>query len=92
MKRDIRDGKNYKKQGKQEAAYPIPISLAPMPHCLVTVLQRYWDGVCSLFFHLFFIIIPLLLKCLRINSTENYARTIGKLIALKCKTLGAKCK
>ena len=56
MKRDIRDGKHYKKQGKQEAAYPIPLSLAPMPHCLVTVLQRYWDGVCSLFFHLFFII------------------------------------
>ena len=31
---------NYEKQGKQEAAYPIPMSLPPMPHCLVTVLQR----------------------------------------------------
>ena len=27
-----------------------------MPHCPVTVVQRYGDGVCSLLFHLFFII------------------------------------
>ena len=27
-----------------------------MPHCPVTVVQRYRDGVCSLFFHSFFII------------------------------------
>ena len=27
-----------------------------MPHCPVTVVQRYRDGVCSLLFHLFFII------------------------------------
>ena len=27
-----------------------------MPHCPVTVAQRYRDGVCSLLFHLFFII------------------------------------
>ena len=47
---------NYEKQGKQEAAYPIPIYLLPMPHCPVTVLQRYRDGVCSLLFPLFFII------------------------------------
>ena len=26
-----------------------------MPHCPVTVVQRYRDGVCSLLFHLFFI-------------------------------------
>ena len=26
------------------------------PHCPVTVVQRYRDGVCSLLFHLFFII------------------------------------
>ena len=36
-----------------------------IPHCPVTVVQRYRDGVCSLLFHLFFIIchphIPLLL-------------------------------
>ena len=25
-----------------------------MPHCPVTVVQRYRDGVCSLLFHLFF--------------------------------------
>ena len=40
---------NYEKQGKQEAAYPIPLSLPPMPHCLVAVLQRYRDG--PLVFH-----------------------------------------
>ena len=27
-----------------------------MPHCPVTVVQRYRDGICSLLFHLFFII------------------------------------
>ena len=27
-----------------------------MPHCPVTVVQRYRDGVCSLLFHLFFVI------------------------------------
>ena len=27
-----------------------------MPHCPVTVVKRYRDGVCSLLFHLFFII------------------------------------
>ena len=27
-----------------------------MPHCPVTVVQRYRDGVCSLLLHLFFII------------------------------------
>ena len=62
---------NYEKQVEQEAAYPIPISLYNcyrtvrkekrgiaflMPHCPVTVVQRYRDGVCSLLFHLFFII------------------------------------
>ena len=63
---------NYEKQVEQEAAYPIPISLyncyrtvrhekryisgVAMPHCPVTGVQRYRDGVCSLLFHLFFII------------------------------------
>ena len=41
-----------------------------MPHCPVTVVQRYRDGVCSLSFHLFFIIchpyIPLHLLVLRL--------------------------
>ena len=26
---------NYEKQEKQEGAHPIPLSLPPMPHCLV---------------------------------------------------------
>ena len=59
---------NYEKQVEQEAAYPIPISLYNcyrtvrhekryqesllLPHCPVTVVQRYRDGVCSLLFHL----------------------------------------
>ena len=55
---------NYEKQVEQEAAYPIPISLYNcyrtvrhsyasllMPHCPVTVVQIYRNGV-----HLFFII------------------------------------
>ena len=46
---------HYEKQGKQEAAYPIPISLPPVLHCPVTVLQRYREGVCSLLFPLIFI-------------------------------------
>ena len=46
---------HYEKQGKQKAAYPIPISLPLMPHCPVTVLQRYRDGVCNLLVPLFFI-------------------------------------
>ena len=29
-----------------------------LPHCPVTVVQRYRDGVCSLLFHLFFKICP----------------------------------
>ena len=41
-----------------------------MPHCPVTVVQRYRDGVCSLLFHLFFIVchpyIPLHLVVLQI--------------------------
>ena len=37
------------------AIYILLISFL-MPHCPVTVVQRYRDGVCSLLFHLFFII------------------------------------
>ena len=56
---------NYEKEVEHEAAYHIPISLyncyrtvrhENMPHCPVTVVERYRDGVCSLLFHLFFII------------------------------------
>ena len=65
---------NYEKQVEQEAAYPIPISLYNCYRTVrhekryiairnsyaspVTVVQRYRDGVCSLLFHLFFIINP----------------------------------
>ena len=59
---------NYEKQVEQEAAHPyifvareerhsyIFLIAFLMPHCPVTVVQRYRDGVCSLLFHLFFII------------------------------------
>ena len=47
-----------------------------MPHCPVTVVQRYRDGVCSLLFHSFFIIchpyIPLHLE----EMTCNISRAI----------------
>ena len=39
------------------SAKKVPLYIAfLMPHCPVTVVQRYRDGVCSLLFHLFFII------------------------------------
>ena len=52
-----------------------------MPHCPVTVVQRYRDGVCSLLFHLFFIIchpyIPLHLEEI-ICTNNNVSRSLGK--------------
>ena len=46
-----------------------------MPHCPVTVVQRYRDGVCSLLFHLFFIIchpyIPLHLEEMIFYALES---------------------
>ena len=50
MKMDIGMA-NYEKQGKQETAYPIPISYILSYY---TVVQRYRDGVCSLLFFLTF--------------------------------------
>ena len=47
--RTVRHEKRY-----QEYNYSYASLL--MPHCPVTVVQRYRDGVCSLLFHLFFII------------------------------------
>ena len=41
-----------------------------IPHCPVTVVQRYRDGVCSLLFHLFFIICHPLFACF----TDFFAR------------------
>ena len=60
---------NYEKQVEQEAAYiPHPYIFVHekrgiailliaflMPHCPVTVVESYRDGICSLLFHLFFI-------------------------------------
>ena len=60
-----------------------------MPHCPVTVVQRYRDGVCSLLFHLFFIIchpyIPLHLIFILVSpifdcakcTIKNNARIVG---------------
>ena len=41
---------------RQEKRYQEYIDSYASPHCPVTVVQRYRDGVCSLLFHLFFII------------------------------------
>ena len=43
------------RQEKSGISYILLIAFL-MPHCPVTVVQRYRDGVCSLLFHLFFII------------------------------------
>ena len=56
------------------AIYILLISFL-MPHCPVTVVQRYRDGVCSLLFHLFFIIchpyIPLHLEEMIFYTCNN---------------------
>ena len=44
------------RQKKRGIAIYILLIAFLMPHCPVTVVQRYRDGVCSLLFHLFFII------------------------------------
>ena len=44
------------RQEKRGIAIYILLIAFLMPHCPVTVVQRYRDGVCSLLFHLFFII------------------------------------
>ena len=52
MKRDIGMA-HYEKQGKQEAAHPIPISLYNLYKTVRHEKQRYRDGVRSLLFPLF---------------------------------------
>ena len=42
------------RQEKRGIAIYILLIAFLMPHCPVTVVQRYRDGVCSLLFHLFF--------------------------------------
>ena len=44
------------RQEKRGVAIYILLIAFLLPHCPVTVVQRYRDGVCSLLFHLFFII------------------------------------
>ena len=44
------------RQEKRGIAIYILLIAFLMPHCPVTVVQRYRDGVCSPLFHLFFII------------------------------------
>ena len=47
----------YMRHEKRGIATPSLLLIAfLMPHCPVTVVQRYRDGVCSLLFHSFFII------------------------------------
>ena len=55
-----------------------------MPHCPVTVVQRYRDGVCSLLFHLFFMIchpyIPrffILVYCVLFIATDECGSSVG---------------
>ena len=65
-----------------------------MPHCPVTVVQRYRDGVCSLLFHFFSIIchpyIPLHLEemifytCIHSLSIV-YGRSLA--LAVQCETM-----
>ena len=43
-------------EAREERHSYILLIASLMPHCPVTVVQRYRDGVCSLLFHLFFII------------------------------------
>ena len=71
------DGK-LRKTRETRAAYPIPIYSFLMPHCPVTVVQRYRDGVCSLLFPSLFhsivfhklpsLYLPLVLAVLQLQS------------------------
>ena len=73
------------RQEKRGIAIYILLIAFLMPHCPVTVVQRYRDGVCSLLFHLFFIIchpyIPLHLEemifytCTLYQWTKSHRQT-----------------
>ena len=71
--RTVRHEKRY-----QEYIYSYASLL--LPHCPVTVVQRYRDGVCSLLFHLFFIIchpyIPLHLEEMIFNTCFTHFLTV----------------
>ena len=45
----------HARRGFNKGLHTPSLYLCPMPHCFVTVLQRYKDGVCSLLFCFFFI-------------------------------------
>ena len=66
------------RQEKRGIAIYILLIAFLMPHCPVTVVQRYRDGVCSLLFHLFFIIchpyIPLHLEEMIFYTLSFYIR------------------
>ena len=74
------------RQEKRGIAIYILLIAFLLPHCPVTVVQRYRDGVCSLLFHLFFIIchpyIPLHLEemifytCLLLLCIVGYSAPI----------------
>ena len=63
------------RQEKRGIAIYILLIAFLLPHCPVTVVQRYRDGVCSLLFHLFFIIchpyIPLHLEEMIFYTFDN---------------------
>ena len=67
------------RQEKRGIAIYILLIAFLMPHCPVTVVQRYRDGVCSLLFHLFFIIchpyIPLHLEEMIFYTCIEYLQT-----------------
>ena len=67
------------RQKKRGIAIYILLIAFLMPHCPVTVVQRYRDGVCSLLFHLFFIIchpyIPLHLEEMIFYTCKYSARS-----------------
>ena len=52
----------YRTEKRYQECIAMPLFSILMPHCPVTVVQRYrdgaasWDGVCSLLFHSFFAI------------------------------------
>ena len=67
-----------------------------MPHCPVTVVQRYRDGVCSLLFYLFFIIchpyIPLHLEIILPCFITQWQWLVWRRRGLWCRKMLAQFK
>ena len=76
------------RQEKRGIAIYILLIAFLMPHCPVTVVQRYRDGVCSLLFHLFFIIchpyIPLHLEEMIFYTCTLFITTLAPFVVLYC--------